>query len=199
MCISTQPGAYLLPRAQCAEYAQYPFPLAYSVYFAYLLTYDAQNKALLDTLRLKKPNTTQGHICLYSTLLIGHTKHRGVMRISSWPFVPKKLEQSNRQDYVFIRPPGISDGAFQLRINNIWFCKVLLLFSIDTMTDAGMKTHECAYVSVLEEYKGPWRPGYIVHILYIVYILHILGMTLFDRCAAWLDACQSTIIYEHLD
>ncbi len=160
------------------------------------LIYDAQNKALLDTLRLKKSNTTQSHICLYSTLLIGHTKHRSVMRISSWPFVPKKLQLSNRQDYVFIRLPGISDGAFQLRIDNIWFCKLLRLFSIDTMTDAGMKTHECAYVSVLEEYKGHRRPGYILHILYIVQILHILVMILFDCCAAWLDACWSTIVYE---
>jgi hypothetical protein len=154
--------------------------------------YHAQNKALLDTLRLKNSNTTQGHICLYSTLLIGHTKHRGVMRISLWPFVPKKLQLSNRQDYVFIRPPGISDGAFQLRIDNIWFCKLLLLFSIDTMTDKGMKTHECAYVSLLEEYKGHRRPGFILHILYIVHILHILVMILFHCCAAWLDVPRAS-------
>jgi hypothetical protein len=64
------------------------------------------------------------------------------------------------------------------------------------MTNAGMKTQECAYVSVLEDYKGHRRPGYILHILYIVHILHILVMILFDRCAAWLDACQSTIVYK---
>jgi hypothetical protein len=52
------------------------------------------------------------------------------------------LQQSNRQDYVIIWPPGISDGTFQLRMDNIWFCKVLLLFSIDTMTDKGMQTYE---------------------------------------------------------
>ena len=28
-----------------------------------------------------------------------------------------------------VRPPGIDKGGFQLRINNVWFCKVLLLFS----------------------------------------------------------------------
>jgi hypothetical protein len=81
--------------------------------------------------------------------------------------VPKKLQQSDRFYYVSIWQQGISDSMFQLRIDNIWFCKLLLLFSIKTMTYAGMKTHECAYVSVLEEYKGPWRPGFIVHILYI--------------------------------
>jgi hypothetical protein len=29
-----------------------------------------------------------------------------------WPMTPKKLQQTNRQDWVFIRPPGISEGAF---------------------------------------------------------------------------------------
>jgi hypothetical protein len=53
-----------MPREEYAEYAKYSFQYAYSVYSAYLLTYDAQNKALLDTLRLKKSNTTQDHICL---------------------------------------------------------------------------------------------------------------------------------------
>jgi hypothetical protein len=92
----------LMLREECAEYAKYSFQYAYSVYSAYLLTNDAQNKALQDTLHLKKSNNTQGHICLYSTLLIGHIKYWGVMSISSWPFVPKKLQLSNGQDNVFI-------------------------------------------------------------------------------------------------
>jgi hypothetical protein len=58
--------------------------------------------------------------------------------------------QTNHQDMVFIRPPGISDGAFQLRIDNIWFCTLLLLFKILLKTDTGMHYHECAYDSVLE-------------------------------------------------
>jgi hypothetical protein len=102
MCISTKPGAYLCPGKNMQNMQNIFCSIAYFAYFAYLLIYDAQNKALLDTLRLKKSNTTQGHICPYSTLLIEHTKHRGVMRISSWPFVPKKLQLSNRQDYVFM-------------------------------------------------------------------------------------------------
>ncbi len=72
-----------------------------------------------------------------------------------------------------------SNGVFQLRIDNIWFCKVLLLFSIDKTTDTGIKMHECAYVSVLEEYKGLRRPGHfyifcIFCISAIVYIFCIL-------------------------
>ncbi len=60
---------------------------------------------------------------------------------------------------VFIRPPGISEGAFELRMDNIWFCKLLLLFKIRKKTDTGLKELDCAYVSVLEEYNGPRRSG----------------------------------------
>ena len=86
------------------------------------LKYDEQNRALLDTLLIHRSNNNQGHIVLYTTLLIGHTQHRGHMRVSSWPMVPKKLQQTNRQDWVFIRPPGISQGAFQLRMDNTLAC-----------------------------------------------------------------------------
>jgi hypothetical protein len=108
--------------------------------------------------------------------------------------------------------PGISEGASQLRIDNIWFCKLRLLFTIETKTDAGiagMKKHACAFVSLLEEYKGHRRPGlhfmyilhiiyiyiYIYHILHILYILHILHFMIL-LFTEWVDACQSTIVYE---
>ena len=54
---------------------------------------------------------------------------------------------------------------------------------IETKTDAGMKKHECAFVSVMEEYKGRRRPGlHILHSLHYIYkyhtlhILHILNI-----------------------
>ncbi len=88
---------------------------------------------------------------------------------------------TNRHDWVFIRPPGISKGAFQLRIDNIGFCKDLLLLSsqlkFETKTDAGIKKHAFAFVSLLEEYKRHRRPGmHVLHILHTVYILHILHL-----------------------
>jgi hypothetical protein len=128
-----------------------------------------------------------------SSLLIGHAKHKGHMRVSSWQFVPRKLQQTNRQHMVLIRPPGISDGAFQLRMDNIWFCKLLLLFKIHTKTGTGMQYHECAYVSVLEEYRGPRKPGHILHILHILHVLICLSTS------AWLDQCQSAIVYERCE
>ncbi len=101
----------------------------------------------------------KGHIALFNTLAIGHIKHANEQRISCHPFEKKKLRGANRQDFVFIRPPGISHGAFALRMDNIWFCKVLLLFQIDSNTDLGWKRHSCAFVSVLEEYTGAQRLG----------------------------------------
>jgi hypothetical protein len=71
--------------------------------------------------------------------------------------------------------------------DNIWFCKLLLLFTIETKTNDGMKKHARAFVSVLEEYKGHRHPGLhilhflhiihvyrILHILYIMHIMHIM-------------------------
>ena len=89
------------------------FNICYSVYLWHLvyLCY-LQNRALLNTLRKIRTTGGDGHIAVFNTLAIGHTKHPGEQRISSWPFAVKKLRGSNRQDFVFIRPPGISHGAF---------------------------------------------------------------------------------------
>ena len=92
-------------------------------------------------------------------------------RISCHPFAKKQLRGANRQDFVFIRPPGISHGAFELRMDNIWFCKVLLLFQIDSNTDLGWKRHSCAFVSVLEEYTGARRPGNSFRLLITLTVL----------------------------
>ncbi len=55
----------------------------------------------------------------------------------------------------------------------ITLCKLLPLFKIDTMIDAGMKKLERAFVSVLDEYNCHSRPGIVLHILNILHILHI--------------------------
>jgi hypothetical protein len=62
-----------------------------------------------------------------------------------------------------------------------------------------MKKHACAFVSVLEEYKGHRRPGlHILHILHIIHILHFLCILhiMHIMFTGWVDACQSTIVYE---
>jgi hypothetical protein len=142
------------------------------VYLCYLYClFYLQNRALLATLRKIHATGGKGHIALFNTLAIGHTKHANEQRISCHPFVKKLLRGANRQDFVFIRPPGISHGAFELRMDNIWFCKVLLLFQIDSNTDLGWKRHSCAFVSVLEEYTGARRPGNSFRLLITLTVL----------------------------
>ena len=124
----------------------------------------------MDTLQKLPSSKGKGHIVIFNTLAIGHTKHPHEQRISSWPFALKKLQKSNRQDFVFICPPGISNGSFNLRMDNIWFCKILLLFQVESKTDFGMKRHSCAFVSVMEEYTGPQRPGERLILLIILIV-----------------------------
>jgi hypothetical protein len=59
-----------------------------------------------------------GHIVIFNTLAIGHTMQPNEQRISSHPLAVKKIRGSNRQDFVFILPPGISQGAYELRMDN---------------------------------------------------------------------------------
>jgi hypothetical protein len=130
-----------------------------------------QNIALLNTLWILHSTGGSGHITVFNTLAISHTKHPLEQRISCWQFTSKKLKGSNRQDFVFIRLPGISHGVFELWMVNLWFCKVLLLFLMELKTDMGWKRHSCAFVSVMEEYTGPQRPGNILSLLIILRLL----------------------------
>ena len=93
-----------------------------------------------------------GHFRVFGTVAIGHELHKGCQRVQCWPFKDMLYYGSNRQDFVFIRPPGLQPGEFQLSPDNVWFCKVLLLFTIQAQTDIdGSKMEfECAYVSVME-------------------------------------------------
>ena len=68
-------------------------------------------------------------------------------------------KRGHRQDLVFVRPPGHVIGGFQLAVDTVWFCKVLLLFAFESRTDSGIKLHQCAFVSVMWEYEGDERAG----------------------------------------
>jgi hypothetical protein len=60
---------------------------------------------------------------------------------------------------VFIRPPGVQEGGFTLAPDRVWYARVMLLFSIQALTDDGLKDFNCAFVSVLEDFKASIRPG----------------------------------------
>ena len=115
-----------------------------------------------------------------------------------------KMRKTNCQDWVFIRPPGTPLATYQLRMDTVWFCKVLLLFSCVSKDDKGSKLHECAYVSVLEEYKGRRRPGCTNHIKWVIWIICIIDITciIFVRLAGqsqrnhalWAQAKPTSVI-----
>lgn len=112
--------------------------------------------ALLDTIVPRKSAKRIGHFQLHAALSIGHKELPGFQRVLCHPFTDKRYRAGNRQDLVFVRPPGVRD--FRLSIDTVWFCRVLLLFSFETETDTEIKRHECAFVSLLWEYDEA-RPG----------------------------------------
>ncbi len=132
-----------------------PGPQGHSVSFLYYL----QNGALLATLHKLHTFQGTGHIAVFNTLAIGHTKHSAEQRVPSFAFAVSRLRALNRQDFVFILPPGISHGAFQLQMVNVWFWKVLLLFEIESKSDIGFERHSGSFVSVMEEYNRQLRLG----------------------------------------
>jgi hypothetical protein len=152
----------LMNPQQACFYILLAYKCIFDVYL-HINTYVAykQVRSLLDTLQVLPSAKNPGHLRIFSTLLIGHKTYAGEQRVSCWPFKTKQLQLSNRQDMVFVRPPGVRKGAFRLSMDRVWFCKVLFLFSVVSAHDQGRKQHDCAYVSVLEEYTGRSRPGCI--------------------------------------
>ncbi len=71
-----------------------------------------------------------------------------------------------------LRKSKSSGGTGHILI--VWFCKVLPLFQVESKTDSGWKRHSCAFVSVLEEYSGPIRPGNCIS--YLAYLELLLRL-----------------------
>ena len=67
--------------------------LGYLDYLDYLDLLDYLDKYYIGIHALNNSN--------YITLAIGHTKHSGEQRVSSFPFAVKRLRASNSQDYIF--------------------------------------------------------------------------------------------------
>ncbi len=54
---------------------------------------------------------------------------------------------------MLVRPPGTAGIIFTPTLDSLWYCKVLLLFDMESETDKGTKKYHCAYVSLLEQLK----------------------------------------------
>jgi hypothetical protein len=108
---------------------------------------------LLATLKKRDAAKDRGHFRLFGTLAIGHKAHPGFQRVQCWPFKDLFYYGANRQDFVLVRPPGTAGAIFTPTPDNLWYCKVLLLFDMEAETDNGPKEYRCAYVSLLEQLK----------------------------------------------
>jgi len=95
----------------------------------------------------------EGHIRIYGVLQIGHKVHEGHQRLQCWPFPDRKFFGYNREDFVFVRPPGVE--RFVLSPDNVWYGRLKLLFIISVQVDGQDEPVdiECAYVAFCYEIK----------------------------------------------
>ena len=95
-----------------------------------------------------------------------------------WPFKVLLYYGANRQDFVLIRPPGTAGKIFTPTPDNLWYCKVLLVFDMEAETDKGPKEYHCVRVSLLEQLK-PREPD------------------AYNDLQKDLRLCGSRVVYEH--
>ena len=67
------------------------------------------------------------------------------------PFSEILYYGASREDYVFVRPPGVNQ--FELTPDNVWYGRIKLLFSISVQSDVSVEITkiDCAYVSFCYE------------------------------------------------
>lgn len=111
-------------------------------------------RGLMRTMNVRPAMKDKGHFRLFGTLAIGHSVHPGVQRVQCWPFPDLKFYGANRQDHIFVRPPGAEAEGFTPTPDNVWYCRVLLFFDMEAESDSGPKEYRCAYISILEQLKA---------------------------------------------
>jgi hypothetical protein len=113
-----------------------------------------QVASLLERLELQDATRGKGHFRLFGSVDIGHVLYPGVQRVHCWPFKELLFYGCNRQDLVFIRPPGVGLD-FIVTPSSVWYARVKLLFNMSVETDMDPPTRhfECALLSLCYNYK----------------------------------------------
>ena len=95
----------------------------------------------------------EGHFKIFGTLVIGHERYPGSQRLQCWPFPGQLYYGYNREDCVFIRPPGVE--RFVLDPDNVWYGRLKLLFTLSVRTDVDDDPMEikCAFISFFYDMK----------------------------------------------
>ena len=89
-------------------------------------------------------------------------------------------------------PPGIDKGGFQLRIDNVWLCKVLFHFSFVSQSDQARKQYNCAmslFLRNIREEDAQVISAYFL-LICIFYIFCIFSPP------GWIDRVNSATVYE---
>jgi hypothetical protein len=60
-----------------------------------------------------------GHFAPFETLEIGHTLYPVVQRVQSWPIPEMQYYGLNKDDFVFVRLPGVKH--FVLAPDTVWY------------------------------------------------------------------------------
>ena len=96
---------------------------------------------------MRKAMLGEGHLRLFGTLEIGHTAQPGCQRLQCWPFPDQKYCGFNREDCVFVRPPGVE--KFSCSPDNVQYGRLKLLFTLSVQIDGqdDLVQLECAYIS----------------------------------------------------
>ena len=117
------------------------------MYFYVLTCINTIFSLAMPRVQMRTSEQGEGHILLYGTLEIGHKEYPGYQRLQCWPFAEQKYYGFNREDCVFIRPPGVE--SFSLAPDNVWYGRLKLLFKIHVVMDgqADPVEHECAFIS----------------------------------------------------
>ena len=101
-------------------------------------------------LQIRPSPQGDGHIRIFGTLEIGDTKYPGVQQLQCWPLVDQLFYGYNRDDFVFVRPPGVE--WFVLSPENVWYGRLKLLFKL-AVWEVEPVNIECAYVTFCYEIK----------------------------------------------
>ena len=95
-----------------------------------------QLNVLLRRIKLRVFQQHTRHFRLFN-VLVGHTKHSCAQRVYCEPFPNRKYHKSHRQDHMLGRPPGMQRGNLILSADAVFYCRVLLLFSMVVATNTG--------------------------------------------------------------
>ena len=104
-------------------------------------------------MQVRRAMLGEGHIRLFGTLEVGHLPYPGKQRLQCYPFPDMLYYGFNREDFVFVRPPGVQ--SFVLSPDNVWYGRLKLLFRLTVQVDGKEDPVDidCAFISFCYEIK----------------------------------------------